>query len=100
MTSLAKWTVGLALGAMVLMSINEGVAQDLTEADRASFIAGTVDGCMRRYGTEGTEVIPRPLFEQYCRCYANGLVRAASNVSANAIRSLWGHSRRIDTLAT
>ncbi len=71
MTSLAKWVVGLAL--CTLTSINEGMAQYLTGVDRASFIAGTVNGCMRGYGTEGTDQMPRPLFEQYCRCYADGL---------------------------
>lgn len=48
-------------------------AQHLTGADRAAFVSSTIAGCMRRYGQDGTNVIPRPLFERYCQCYANGL---------------------------
>ena len=84
MTGLTKWIVGLAPCAMVFVSISEGRAQYLTGADRASFIAGAVNGCMRKYGTEGTAKIPRPLFEQYCGCYANGV---ADRLSMSEIKA-------------
>jgi hypothetical protein len=29
---------------------------------------------MRDYGTGDTSIIPRPLFQEYCECYANGIV--------------------------
>jgi hypothetical protein len=62
------------IAATFLLSTADGAwAQYLTGADRASFIAGAVNTCMRGYGTADTSVIPRPLFQDYCNCYANGL---------------------------
>lgn len=65
---------------MALSAINVAWAQYLTGTDRASFVAGSVHTCMGRYGTGNTALIPKPLYEQYCGCYANGL---ADRVSAN-----------------
>lgn len=59
-------------------------AQHLTGTDRAAFVSSTAAGCMRRYGQDGTDVIPKPLFERYCQCYANGL---ADKLTANEIRA-------------
>jgi hypothetical protein len=61
----------------------ESNAQNLTGTDRQDFIAGAVNSCMRKYGLDGTDLIPRALFEQYCRCYANGL---ADRLSAKELR--------------
>lgn len=51
---------------------------------RSSFIAGTVEGCMRNYGSGRTSIIPKPLIEEYCQCYANGL---ADRAKAQDIKS-------------
>jgi hypothetical protein len=56
----------------------------LTGPARKSFIAGTVNGCMRDYGAGSTSIIPKPLFEKYCQCFAAGL---ADHVPASDLRS-------------
>jgi hypothetical protein len=55
-------------------------AQHLTGADRASFVVGVANACLRKYDADKkvNPAIPRPLVEQYCRCYANGLADRAS----------------------
>jgi len=63
----------LLAASMALSPFNNALAQYLTGADRAQFIAGAVNSCIAGYGRGDTGVIPRPFFEQYCRCYANGV---------------------------
>jgi len=78
MTGPTKWLASFICCAIALSAIGDGQAQYLSGADRASFVAGAANSCMRGYGSGDTSVIPRPLFEQYCRCYANGLADRAS----------------------
>ena len=49
-------------------------AQYLTGAERASFVAGASNSCMKGRDTDPEmKVIPLPYFQQYCTCYAGGL---------------------------
>jgi hypothetical protein len=64
---------------IALATIVEGEAGHLTGSNRAQFVAGVADKCMSGYGKdERTSQIPRPFFEKYCQCYANGLADRAS----------------------
>jgi hypothetical protein len=70
---------------LAFKTIKEGSSSKyLAGEERAAFIARTTNGCMRDYGRDGTGVIPKPLFEKYCQCYANGL---ADNAAASDIKS-------------
>ena len=81
------WTVRIGLVALVALvffgsPIGPGLSQTgpdrLTGSDRASFVEGTANACARRQATdEETARVPKPLFEKYCRCYANGLADTA-----------------------
>jgi hypothetical protein len=78
MSGLTKWLAGSIGCAMALSAINDAWAQYLTGTDRASFVAGAANSCMHGYGSDDTSVVPKPLFERYCRCYANGLADRVS----------------------
>lgn len=73
MTGLAKWLIGTTMIGTVLSNAGDARTQYLTGEDRNSFVAGVLRTCIGGYGTGSTSKIPKPLFEQYCRCYANGL---------------------------
>jgi hypothetical protein len=85
MTGLTKWLAGSIGCAMALSAISDAWAQYYTGTDRASFVAGAANSCIRGYGSGDTSVIPKPLFERYCQCYANGLADRApmSDLKAN-----------------
>ena len=70
MVRLTKLTLGLLFCAL---SINEGVAQYLTGAERDAFVGGAMSTCLRGLGMAAAAQIPLPLFQQYCRCYAAAL---------------------------
>ena len=73
MKQLQCWLAWLLGCAATLLLIHDSQAQSLTGSDRMGLIGGIVDTCMRQHEPAGTEVVPKRFFEQYCRCFANGL---------------------------
>jgi hypothetical protein len=72
----------LASLALVL-SCEASFAQYLTGSDRAEFVRGAANSCVRKRPAE-MQVIPNSLFAEYCRCYSNGL---ADRLTAAQIRA-------------
>jgi xanthine dehydrogenase iron-sulfur cluster and FAD-binding subunit A len=76
---------GLIVGAVWLSATNESWAQYLTGKDRANFVTGVMDMCLRPDNPDPlTAEIPLALFNGYCRCYANGM---ANRISRRDIQS-------------
>lgn len=70
--------------AVILQGTNGVHAQYLAGKDRADFIAGSTNSCLRGYGKGDTGVILRPLFEHYCQCYSTGI---ANRLTAAQIKA-------------
>jgi hypothetical protein len=73
MSRLQSVTVALFVGTTVIGLSQPGSAQYLEGADREVFVASATKACIGTYGNGKTGTIPKPLFEQYCVCAANGM---------------------------
>ena len=75
----AEFGLRVALIALSALMADATYAQVLTGAERAQFIAGATDSCVRgRDKDPEMQIIPAPYFARYCSCYAAGLADRAS----------------------